>query len=103
MTTAHDINLDDAIASMTGQPLTRAEQLDALIAVGDGSPELAELLDHVCIQLDAIKEFIDALGPALEGFADMGEQLMGGGMMGMVSMLMGGGGDADVIDVEDQD
>ena len=99
MATAHDgtLTLSDAVAQITGQPLTRGEQLDALATLSETEPEIAAMLDHLAIQSDRTVAFIDALGPALESFADMGEQLMGGGMMGMLGMMMGGG-DADASD-----
>ena len=98
--TAHDttsaVDLDVELLAIAGEKLTRAEQLDHLVALTEGGdPDLAALLDHLCIQTTRLVEFVDALGPALEGFADMGEQLMGGGMMGMIMSMMGGAGQYD--------
>jgi len=92
VSTAHDIDLSHALDEITGHPLTRAEQLECLATISETQPDLAAMLDHLAIQSDRTVAFIDALGPALESFADMGEQLMGGGMMGMLGMMMGGGG-----------
>lgn len=89
MDAAHDETLGDTIASMT-QPLTRPEQLEMLASISQDNEELAAVLDHLCIQVDFCRSFIEVAAPAIAQLAEVGEQLASGGIGGMMSLLMSG-------------
>ena len=85
------VELLDPSGDVIGRrPLSLADQLAALEALSEGGdPELAELLDHLCHQLDHVVTFVDALAPALLGLTELGEQLASGGPMALLGMLSG--------------
>jgi len=71
-------------------PLDPAELTEDLGVISEANPELAAVLDHVCIRLDAIAGFIAAAEPVIAGLAAVGESIAGGGMGGIVGMMTAG-------------
>lgn len=73
-------------------PLDLADLLGHLEAVSERDPDLAAILDHIVISLDAIATFAAKADGLVDGLAAFGEQMAEAGPLGMVGALMGGGG-----------
>lgn len=83
-----DLQLDH----MNPDLLTPAELIDHLAAMTDGGDsDLAAVLAHVCARLDQLGALADAVLPAVESMAAVGEAVAEGGIMGLMGALQAAG------------